>query len=642
MMMMQSLEDMVQEAGSLTARRELALMVHESDTDPQEKEWAVGRFEKLSGSVALLGMYASKTAAGSQAYQNAAAVFQWMTSLKGARAQISQGAEDGAKAEARVSELERSSSESAELVAAKADAAQVAEEMLKSRQVFKETALEGADKLAALAIVLSVNVDHLFLSEGEASSLGRIAESAVGLDTFQRASSLAAEERSAAAQKTAAAKLGAHGDKIFTSAPTFAAFGNSLSTNPTFQRRLEDAVLDQNATVAQHMDGSSATFDDKKKSLQDRQLAILGQARSAVPYGELCTSVAEVQCATWDGASVRQHPEVEEQMMREPEQMFSARYVVGQGILRPEAMGRLSRSTGSFPLSANQILPAALMEVIKTSSTVLKDLSDGDPAKELLSSLRALEGSEMMKMAARMVASSTAHVDGAVRILLHDIQINQLAMEDVSFGTAEADWHRHDVKTRMLDLERLESELLGLVWEQSQIARFPIAKALDKFVRAVGAAHLSPMASLDEKRVGDQRKAVGFSKDLMDLVLEKCKEAKALAATKAAAAVHSRKQHQQQQQQRGTKRGAQQNWQQGRGHTAQHQKSQQQLQQQPQQQQPQQQQPTQHSQYFSLQPADSSTTGKGKGAQLDSGRAKGRGKGKGKGGKGKGGRGKGY
>ena len=88
MMMMQSLEDMVQEAGSLTARRELALMVHESDTDPQIKEWAVGRFEKLSGSVALLGMYASKTAAGSQAYQNAAAVFQWMTSLKDARADL--------------------------------------------------------------------------------------------------------------------------------------------------------------------------------------------------------------------------------------------------------------------------------------------------------------------------------------------------------------------------------------------------------------------------------------------------------------------------------------------------------------------------------------------------------------------------
>ena len=105
--MMQSLEVMVQEAGSSAARHELELMVHESDDNPQEKEWAVGRFEKLSGSVALLGMYASKTAPGSQAYQNAAAAFQWMSSLKSARAQIVQRAKDGAKAEARVSELAR-------------------------------------------------------------------------------------------------------------------------------------------------------------------------------------------------------------------------------------------------------------------------------------------------------------------------------------------------------------------------------------------------------------------------------------------------------------------------------------------------------------------------------------------------------
>jgi hypothetical protein len=309
---------MVQEAGSSAARHELGLMVHESDDNPQEKEWAVGRFEKLSGSVALLGMYASKTAPGSQAYQNAAAVFQWMSSLKSARAQILQCAKDGAKAEARVSELESGAGDGEELAAAKADTAQVAEETLKCRQDFKKTALEGADGLAALAIVLSVKVDHLFMAESDASSLSRIAESAVALDTSQRASSLAAEERSAAAQKMASAKLGAHGDKIFANAPTFAAFGNSLSSNATFQKRIEDAVLDQNATVAQHMDGSSATFEDKQKALQGRQLAILGQARTAVSYGEVCLSVAEVQCATWDGASVRQHPEVEEQMCWTP------------------------------------------------------------------------------------------------------------------------------------------------------------------------------------------------------------------------------------------------------------------------------------------------------------------------------------
>ena len=61
MMAMQSLESMVQEAGSRAVSRELGLMVHEMDADPQEKEWAAGRFVKLSDAVALLGMYASKT-----------------------------------------------------------------------------------------------------------------------------------------------------------------------------------------------------------------------------------------------------------------------------------------------------------------------------------------------------------------------------------------------------------------------------------------------------------------------------------------------------------------------------------------------------------------------------------------------------
>ena len=631
-MAMQSLESMVHEAGSRAVSRELGLMVHETDGDPNEKEWEAGRFEKLSDSLALLGMYASKTGADSQAYKSAAAVFQWMAQLKEARAQIIRSAADGAKGAKRVAELQAESSPDEHAVReAEADVTKITEETAASRQRFEKTALQGAEDLAALAIVLSVNVDHLFATESEASSLSRIADSAVALDTSRRASSRAAEEHSAEALQAAATKLGAHGDKIYVSAPEYAAFGNSLAKNPTFQRRLEAAVLDQNATISQHMDGSRASFDEKQRSLQSRQVAIVGQARAAVPFGEVCVPVAEVQCATWDGAKVRQHPEVETRMMQQPESMFAARYVVGQGILKKEAMARLWRNNGSFPLSASEILPPSLMEVIKSSATVLRDLSDGDPTKELLASLRSLEGSEMMVMAARMVASSTAHIDNAMRILLHDIQINQLATEEVSFGSIEALWHESEIADRLLDLERLEAELLGLVWEQSQIARFPIAKALDKFVRAVGAPHLSPMASLDEKRTGDQRKVAGFSKDLMELVLEKCKEAKALAATKAAA--DKRQQAQQQQKQRGQKRGAQKGWQQS---------PQKQQYQQPPQQQQQQQQPTPHTQHFSLQPADSSTTGKGKGAQLDGGRGKGRGRGKGKGGKGKGGRGRGH
>jgi len=120
-------------------------------------------------------------------------------------------------------------------------------------------------------------------------------------------------------------------------------------------------------------------------------------------------------------------------------------------------LGRFSGAVGTFGLSTKEILPKGIHDVLSQLGSALRALSDGDPAKDLLNSLRALEGSASTKMAVRMLSAATAHVDSAIRILLHDMQVH--------LQPEEKEYANKGFRERKLVLQRLEAELLGLVWE---------------------------------------------------------------------------------------------------------------------------------------------------------------------------------
>ena len=608
--------------GMLAARNEAMIKTKLAERCKELKgmpvaDWvdAGGALSVLEGSLETVCAFGAKTGVHSAAYSHAEEVMQWLVAVTGLREELCRIQEDVAKDRRRLEEAGAEDPQDSEAVSkAEADIAEGERVFNERCAAFEQLMLGGAKCLARLVQAVSVKAIDVF---NAGPTVTRTSGDSVVLDNQLRQEADKRREAGAVAAEAAAAKLGAHGDKLYIRANDDLYFGNSLAFNSVFKRRLELAVLDSTATVAEHLQGDSRTYEEKAQMIARRQRSFWESAnRQKVEYGETMTAVAEVQTASWSGGAVRQHPEEVQRLSKDPDSMFAARYVADQGVLEPAMLNRFSNSAGTFGLSEKDVLPDHLMQVIQKSAGALKELADGDPGKELLSSLKALQDSAELRMAARMLASATAHIDSSMRILIHDLRVNELVRSEDNWSL-----QKH--------LERLEAEMLGLLWEQGQIARLPIARALDKFVRAIGAPHLSPMASIEEVRVGDMRKSAGFSKDLFDLVLDKCKEAKQLQAAKALA---SKEQNQSNSRKRGLQQQQQQQQTKAKKARVQFQPQQQQQQQQQQrQQQGQQQQSSQPS--FSEVPSDASAGG-------GRGNPKGRGKGNGKGGKGRG-RGKG-